>query len=154
MSNDVCSDGLKIGALVSQYNPALINAVQAISHFAWAAAMPDHAWEPLLKDKAFLKRHFPLQSRRFTSAYKYCAERLPILGIPYLPAFADGPFLWLDLSRYLQDDSDEGELNLALRLVNGGIWLETRAADSFQQRGRFRMTLAIPRSEMKLGMER
>ncbi|KAL9108390.1 MAG: hypothetical protein Q9227_006850 [Pyrenula ochraceoflavens] len=153
MSKDFCANGLRIGCLVSQNNRQLLAAVRAISKFAWPCSLADRAWANLLEDDRFLADYFPLLIERLARAYKFCTTYLKELEIPYIPACA-GPFLWVDMSGLLMQQTAHGELDLAWKLVNGGVWLATGQAYSSEKVGNFRLTFAVPEDEMKLGMDR
>ena len=153
MSKDFCSNGIRVGCLVSQHNRELLAAVRAISKFAWSSSLADEAWKNILVDMEFLDSYFPLLIERLTKAYEYCTRQLKRLEIPYTPACA-GPFVWVDMSRLLDQHTAQGEIDLARKLVDGGVWLATGQAYSSEKFGNFRMTFAIPEDEMSLGMKR
>lgn len=88
-----------------------------------------------------------------TDAYAYTTSYLKANGIPYNPASVTS-FIWLDLSRWLKEDSQDAELELNWRMAKGGVWLAMGASFASEKNGNFRLTFASPREELTMGLER
>lgn len=58
------------------------------------------------------------------------------------------------MSKFLPKKPVKGEPELAWNVVGGGVWIPMSKRYSLERYGNFRMTLAVPEDEMKLGMER
>ena len=65
-----------------------------------------------------------------------------------------GPFIWLDLSSFLLQNSLQDERDLAREMIEKGVWLATGEAYRSEEPGYFRMTFAIPEQELELGVQR
>ena len=153
MSKDFCANGVRIGCIISPWNPDMLKAVKSISSFTRPSCMAEQAWLSLLEDQPFLESYFPLFQQRMTSAYNYCTEILKEHTIPYTPVCATS-FIWLDLSAYLHADSVDAEYDLALRLAKGGVWVAMGQSFGSERCGNFRLTFATPEKEMELGLQR
>lgn len=153
MSKDFCSNGLRIGAFISMKNPELHAAMRTISKFAWSSSLADRAWLSLLSDEPFLLEYLLKLVARLTEAYNLCTSVLREMNVPYLPANS-GPFLWINLSGFLQRKTIESERDLAWRMIKAGVWLATGEAYRSEEPGWFRLTFAVPEPEMRLGLER
>lgn len=153
MSKDFCSNGLRIGAFISPENPELHAAMRAISKFAWSSSLADLAWSSLLSDEIFLRGYLMKLTARLTEAYDTCISILHGMNVPYLPANS-GPFLWINLSGFLQRKTIEAERDLAWRMIKAGVWLATGEAYRSEEAGWFRLTFAVPEPDMRLGLER
>lgn len=154
MSKDFCANGIRIGALISPSNGPLMKAFRAVASFTRASQLAEHAWLNLLADSAYLEdTYFPLFQARMTDAYEYATAFLRANSIPYTPASVTS-FIWLDLSRYLRDDSLEAELALNWRMARAGVWLAMGASFASERNGNFRLTFATPREELELGLQR
>ncbi|KAJ9498889.1 hypothetical protein H2202_005566 [Exophiala xenobiotica] len=153
MSKDFCANGTRIGALISPFNPQLMRSFRSVASFTRASQLAEHAWLNLLTDKAWLDWYFPLFQSRMTDAYEYAASFLRDNKISYNPASVTS-FVWLDLSRWLKEDSQDAELELNWRMAKGGVWLAMGASFGSEKNGNFRLTFATPREELKLGLER
>ncbi|KIW49566.1 hypothetical protein PV05_11234 [Exophiala xenobiotica] len=153
MSKDFCANGTRIGALISPFNPQLMRSFRSVASFTRASQLAEHAWLNLLTDKAWLDWYFPLFQSRMTDSYEYTASFLRDHNIPYNPASVTS-FIWLDLSRWIKEDSQDAELELNWRMAKGGVWLAMGASFGSEKNGNFRLTFASPREELKLGLER
>ncbi|KIV80838.1 hypothetical protein PV11_08314 [Exophiala sideris] len=153
MSKDFCANGTRIGALISPFNVQLMRSFRAVASFTRASQLAEHSWLNLITDKLFLETYFPLFRSRMTDAYEFTTSFLKENNIPYNPASVTS-FIWIDLSRYLREDSLDAELELNWRMARGGVWLAMGASFASERNGNFRLTFATPREELKLGLER
>ncbi|KIX06133.1 uncharacterized protein Z518_04107 [Rhinocladiella mackenziei CBS 650.93] len=153
MSKDFCANGLRIGALISPAGGTLLKAFKAVDSFTRASQVAEHAWLNMLTDEPFLERYFPLFRSRMTEAYEFTVSFFKENNILYSPASVTS-FIWIDLSRYLKDDSLEAELELNWRMARGGVWLAMGASFGSEQNGNYRLTFATPREELTLGLNR
>ncbi|KAL2441242.1 putative aminotransferase aclI [Exophiala dermatitidis] len=154
MSKDFCANGTRIGAMISPGpEGALLRSVRAVASFTRASQLAEHAWLNLLTDRPFLDWYFPLFQTRMTEAYEYTVSMLRKNHIPYNPASVTS-FIWIDLSRYLREDTQEAELELNWRMAHAGVWLAMGASFGSERNGYFRLTFATPRDELTLGLDR
>ncbi|KAK6382752.1 hypothetical protein LTS17_003421 [Exophiala oligosperma] len=153
MSKDFCANGTRIGALISPFNTQLMRSFRSVASFTRASQLAEHAWLNMLNDKMWQEWYFPLFQSRMTDAYAYTTSYLKANGIPYNPASVTS-FIWLDLSRWLKEDSQDAELELNWRMAKGGVWLAMGASFASEKNGNFRLTFASPREELTMGLER
>ncbi|KAI9658481.1 MAG: hypothetical protein M1831_003919 [Alyxoria varia] len=153
MSKDFCSNGIRVGAFISQNNARLHAAMRSISKFAWTSSLSDLAWCSILDDQEFLDSYFKLVTSRMTEAYDYCTSAFQNGNISYTVS-SSGPFIWLDLSRFLKPISLQNERELAWKMIEKGVWLAAGEAYRSEAPGFFRMTFALPREELEWGMQR
>lgn len=153
MSKDWCANGIRSGAIISPQNPELMKALATIASYTRASSMAEQAWLNMLEDEEWLASYFPSFTAKMTAAYDYCAKALKENNIPYSPVSATSS-VWLDLSRYLKQDTAEAELELGWKMVHGGVWLGLGQDYCSEKHGNFRLTFTIPKAELKLGMDR
>ncbi|CAD6444866.1 de756cf3-fdae-4bdc-96a2-f8c1af7e431d [Sclerotinia trifoliorum] len=153
MSKDFCSNGLRIGCIISQHNPILHRTVGAITKFAWASSLSDHVWTLMLNDQKFLDYYFSTLSQRMTTAYEICTQQLKEFEISYIPASC-GPFIWIDLRSYLTSPTIEAERILSWKMLKFGIWLATGEAFASEEPGWYRITFAMSEENLRFGMNR
>ncbi|OAG35288.1 hypothetical protein AYO21_10559 [Fonsecaea monophora] len=154
MSKDFCANGIRVGALISPAaNGTVMRCFRAVASFSRASQLAEHAWLNLLKDRPFLDTYFPLLQQRMTDAYEFTTAFLRQHDIPYTKASVTS-FIWVDLSRYLREDSVEAELELNWKMAHGGVWLAMGASFASEKNGNFRITFATPREELSMGLER
>lgn len=153
MSKDFCSNGLKIGCVISPFNNHMLKAFKTITNFTRPSQLAEHAWENVLSDQSFLDYYFAELQRRMSDAYTYTTSRLKENGITYSPASVSS-FLWVDLSEYLEEDSEDAELALNWKMAEAGVWIAMGASFGSQKHGNYRITFATPREELELGLNR
>ena len=153
MSKDFCANGIRIGALISPSNGKVMKAFRAVASFTRASQLAEHAWLNLLTDRRFQRWYFPVLQQRMTDAYEFTTSFLRKYHIPYNMASVTS-FIWIDLSRYLQEDTVEAELELNWKMAHGGVWLAMGASFASEKNGNFRITFATPREELTMGLER
>ncbi|KAG4027206.1 hypothetical protein MFRU_032g00720 [Monilinia fructicola] len=153
MSKDFCSNGLRIGCIISQHNPTLHRTLGAISKFAWASSLSDHVWATMLNDQKFLDYYFSTLGQRMAIAYEICTRRLKESEITYIPASC-GPFVWIDLRSYLASPTIEAERILSWKMLKSGIWLATGEAFASEEPGWYRITFAMGEKDLRFGMDR
>ncbi|KIW73083.1 hypothetical protein, variant 2 [Phialophora macrospora] len=153
MSKDFCANGVRIGAVISPSNGRVLKAFRAVASFTRASQLAEHAWLNLLNDKPFQKWYFPLLQQRMTDSYEFTTSYLRRHSIPYNKASVTS-FIWIDLSRYLREDSVEAEIELNWKMAHGGVWVAMGASFASERNGNFRITFATPRQELSMGLER
>lgn len=153
MSKDFCANGIRIGCLISPFNADMIPAFKSITGFTRPSQLAEQVWLNILKDRSFMQWYFPELRNRMADSYRYTTERLKKHYIPYSAA-CFSPCLWIDLSRYLADDSEEAELSLDWRLAKAKVWIAMGATFGSERHGNYRITFATPREELKLGLDR
>lgn len=153
MSKDFCANGIRIGALISPSQGQVMKAFRSVASFTRASQLAEHAWLNLLADRPFQAWYFPLLQQRMTDAYEFTTSFLREHDIPYNKASVTS-FIWIDLSRYLKEDTVEAELDLNWRMAHGGVWLAMGASFASEKNGNFRITFATPRKELAMGLER
>ncbi|ETN44730.1 uncharacterized protein HMPREF1541_10400 [Cyphellophora europaea CBS 101466] len=154
LSKDFCANGLRIGCVASPSNPRLVRALRSIASFTRASQLAEHAWLNLLTDTPWQATYFPELQRRMRGAYEYVTGLLREEGVPYGPASVSS-FLWVDLRRYLAEQSWEAEVALNWRLAREGkVWVAAGGSFGAEAPGWGRITFATPREELRDGMGR
>ena len=153
MSKDFGANGIRIGSLISPYNKELLSAFKSIAGFTRPSQLAEHVWLNILSDPGFLPWYFPEMRRRLAEAYNYTTKRLSEHNIPY-EAASSGVCVWVDLSRYLEHDTEDAELALDWRLAKAKVWIAMGATFAAEKHGHYRITFATPRKELQLGLDR
>lgn len=153
LSKDFCANGVRIGCIISPSNPQLLKAFKSITDFTRASQLAEHVWLNLLNDEPFQADYFLELQRRMTDAYNYTTQELKKRGIPYSPASVSS-FLWIDLNKYLEEDSEDAELDLNWRMAKAKVWIAMGAMFGSERHGNYRLTFATPRKELELGLSR
>ena len=153
-SKDFAMSGLRIG-IVHSLNKAFmkglgnVNIPHMVSNFTqWLVGA-------MLKNTDFIEEYILENKKRLTQSYKLMVTTLRKHDIPYVPS-RGGFFLWMDLSKYLYEDSDHGEKQLWLDLYeNTGVLLTPGIGFQHQKKGLFRIVYtAISFAHLEIAMDR
>ena len=158
MSKDLCANGIRIGALITPFNPTLYRAFRSIATFTRPSHLAEVAWLSLLRatvPTGSWSEYFGILASRLTESYNYTTSILNQHFIPYAPASSTS-FIWLNLSRYLvQPSTFQAELDLNLRMAHEArIWLAAGQSFGAEEFGWYRLTFASPREELEEGLKR
>jgi 1-aminocyclopropane-1-carboxylate synthase len=93
----------------------------------------------LLGDHAFMTGYVSMNQERLTQSYALAVEALRRGGVPYVPS-RGSLFLWIDLSEFLADDSEEAEMRLWRDLFDAtGVLLTPGVGFGHTKHGLFRV---------------
>ena len=109
----------------------------------------------VLQDKVFLKHYIAENQRLLTNSYAIVIEVLRRKEIPYVPA-KGSLFVWVDLSKYLTNNSQQSEDKFWLKLYNEtGILLTPGNGFGHSKNGYFRIVYpCVSASDLRIAMKR
>ncbi len=154
LSKDFAMSGLRFG-IIHSLNQDLMNAFRngniphmVSNHTQWMIG-------ELFKRDNFLEKYIQENKKQVTSSYKEVVKTLRRIGLPYVPA-RGSLFIWADLSRYLGQDTDQGQEDLWIEIYKKtGVLLTPGAGFGHQKKGLFRIVhSALPTSHLKVAMEK
>jgi len=153
-SKDFSMSGLRFGVLHT-LNESLLegyanaNLPHLVSnHTQWMVA-------EMLKDHDFLKAFTAENQTLLTRSYKRVVQALDQLHTPYIPAHGS-LFVWADLSRFLAEDSDQGQEQLWLDIFrHTGLLLTPGEGFGHKKKGLFRIVFtAVPYEHLQVAMDK
>lgn len=153
-SKDLGISGFRVGLLHSLNEQLLaayenLNLTHSVSnHTQWVLQL-------LLNDAEFMARFVAQNQERLTQAYVTVVECLRRIRVPYVPS-RGSHFVWIDLSEFLPEDSENGELALWRSLYERtGVLLTPGAGFGHTKRGLFRVVFpCLSASELPVAMDR
>ncbi|MCK5004082.1 MAG: aminotransferase class I/II-fold pyridoxal phosphate-dependent enzyme [Candidatus Aminicenantes bacterium] len=154
LSKDFAMSGLRFG-IVHSLNQDFMNAFRngniphmVSNHTQWMIG-------ELFKRNDFLEDYIQENKKQVTTSYKEVVKTLKKIGVPYVPA-RGSLFIWTDLSKYLKEDTDQGQEDLWISIYkNTGVLLTPGAGFGHQKKGLFRIVhSALPTSHLKVAMEK
>lgn len=157
-SKDWGSNGLRIGALISQHNPALVSALESACLLMKVSSAADATWCSLLLNLRKRDEYITLNQAALREAYDYATTWLESHAIPYRPSSA-GHFVFCDFRKFLPALGDgfgewDREGALADKLVAHGVNLARGAAYGHTEPGWFRLTFTLRADLFELGLRR
>ncbi|KAJ1713088.1 hypothetical protein AFGD_005265 [Aspergillus flavus] len=152
MSKDFGATGLRIGCLISQYNPAFLASAEGISLFNFPSSLADKAATALLMNDEYVDNLVALNRHRLAGSYRYVTEFLRSHQIPFRESNA-AFFVWINLaaavrSPYRSDDEIMAKLRAKKVYITSG---QTYASE---EAGWFRLCIAHPREVLEEGLRR
>ena len=97
MSKDFGANGIRVGALISQYNIDLHKALVAVGLYTSVSSLSDYVSVKLLEDEDWLQSYFPENQRRLSDSFTKMARWCQNNGINYAKGVTAGFFIWVDL---------------------------------------------------------
>ncbi len=154
MSKDMGASGFRVGVVYSFNYPFLeafnnLNAPHMVSnHTQWL-------FQQVLGDHDFMEKYIQHNQAALTESYLVVIRSLRKLQIPYAPA-RGSLFVWLDLSEYLSEQSQEAENKFWMDVYKKtGILLTPGEGFGHSKRGQFRLVYScVTKEELEVAMER
>ncbi|MEM1010409.1 MAG: aminotransferase class I/II-fold pyridoxal phosphate-dependent enzyme, partial [Myxococcota bacterium] len=146
MSKDLCSSGMRLGALYSQNERLRMACIINNSMFGWASRVAEWPVISLLSDFGWVDSFIAENNRRLREAYERSVEVLEKLNVPYVPASA-GFFILADFRRFLPEATKEAEHELFLKLWDAKVVVTPSAEFFASSYGFFRICFAAAKAE-------
>ncbi|KAK6538739.1 hypothetical protein TWF694_010313 [Orbilia ellipsospora] len=177
MSKDFCANGMRMGCLISPWNPTIVMASFAVGIFQWPSSLADIAWRTILTDEKYLDDFIEKNQKKLGDHYTILTNWFKKHDIPYVDGSNAGFFVWVDLRRYLAKvklpPGDDGKIPgghtnipgqpegaqkrdkmLWDKMVDGGVYVGTAEMFYGEEHGWYRFSFSTVREEMELGLKR
>ncbi len=110
LSKDWCASGLRVGCLYSE-NHYLQEALNSLAPMGGVSNYQQYILADVLSDVQWTRDFIARNSKELHLSYETLTKGLDGLGIEYVPAKA-GIFVWVDMRKFLPENSWEGEKQL------------------------------------------
>lgn len=112
-------------------------------------------FQKVLEDHDFVDKYIQINQTLLTESYLVAVKTFRKLNIPYVPA-AGSLFVWIDLSEFLSEQSQEAENQFWLELYQEtGILLTPGEGFGHSKRGQFRVVFpCLPKEDLEVAMGR
>jgi len=152
---DFGASGWKCGAIISQANRLLVNALNAALIFKPVSTLSEAAFTTILSDRAFWEPFLAESTRRVSAALEKVVEWCRFHSIPFTPSYA-GQFMVLDLAHLVEkfDGGDiEAKKDAAVEAMRkAGVWMTPTGKDQYP--ARFRIVFVLPPATLQLAFHR
>ncbi|TIA93125.1 hypothetical protein E3P99_00268 [Wallemia hederae] len=161
-SKDFASNGLRIGAMISQHNKDLVSAMTSSSVLMKLSSASDVLWLSVLTNKEYLKYYIVENQRRLSESYEKVTGWCRRVGIPYEKACA-GFFFLIDLRGFLPSRNEKGEVlnsdeeklgELNSRLLKNKVLFNPGTSYHHRIIGYFRLTHTLYPHTQDLALQR
>ncbi|OAL54267.1 1-aminocyclopropane-1-carboxylate synthase [Pyrenochaeta sp. DS3sAY3a] len=152
LSKDFGATGLRIGCLVSQFNPLFMKSLESFSLFNFPSSLADGVIACLLSNEAYTQRYVSTYRKRLAESYahttKFCREH----GIPYKEANA-ALFLMINLGAVVQDKTlTDHDISAILRTKK--VYITAGSGYRTEHPGWFRVVIAHSMPVLDEGLNR
>jgi aspartate/methionine/tyrosine aminotransferase len=110
MSKDFGANGIRLGAVISQRNPALLAALEPLGLYSYISSVTDHIACNILEDDDWTRQYIDENRRGLANNYRIAAQWARENHIEYAQNVNAGFFLWVNLGlTYRQNAAAKGE---------------------------------------------
>lgn len=154
MSKDMGASGFRVGVVYSQ-NQAFIEAFNNLNAPHMVSNHTQWLFQQVLGDHDFMEKYIQHNQKALTESYLVVIRSLRKLKVPYAPA-RGSLFVWLDLSEFLQDQSQEVENAFWMDVYEKtGVLLTPGEGFGHSKRGQFRLVYScVSKNEIEVAMKR
>ncbi|KAL7893487.1 pyridoxal phosphate-dependent transferase [Trichoderma sp. SZMC 28014] len=159
MSKDFGANGIRLGAVISQANQSLHDALIPVSLYSSASSLSEHVTANILDDHDWVESYIAENKRRLAQQYKSAVSWAKSQGIRYRPGVHAAFFLWVDLGSFytsLHPDAATDDLNktIATALLKHRVFLASGTAFGSEEPGWFRIVFSHPEPYLQEGLGR
>ncbi|KAK1849664.1 ACC synthase [Colletotrichum chrysophilum] len=160
MSKDFGANGLRIGAVISQSNPALHKALVAVALYSSPSSASDHIAANILEDEKWSDSLIQENRTRLARRYQLIVRWANSYGIPFAPGTNAAFFLWADLGsvwkRHNPGTVTDKELDdfLIKLFLDHKVYVSSGKDFGSERAGWFRIVFSQDEVQLLTGLER
>jgi len=159
MSKDFSANGLRIGAIISQSNSTLHQALVPVALFSSSSSAADHITANILEDDLWLEDYVQENSRLLSQHYTFVVNWARSNGIEYYAGANAAFFIILNLGKVFQARHTEmtaldAERTINTLLLKEKVFLVAGEDFGSEKPGWFRITFSYPKDWITEGLQR
>ena len=159
MSKDFGANGLRLGAIVSQYNPELHAALVPVALYSSVSSISDHVSANILEDAAWVKDYIDENRRKLGERYEVVTSWARENGIAYAPGVNAAFFLWVDLGKAYRSRNANAQIDslddvVMSALLKHKVFLASGKQFGSERPGWFRIVFAHDFNYLQRGLQR
>lgn len=153
-SKDLGISGFRIG-LTHSFNADFIAGYRNAGLSHGISNYTQWVLQEVLEDLDFMEKFIAASQAALTQSYLTVVRHLNAMNIPYNPSYGS-LFVWMDMSAFLQEETEHGQHELWLEIFEEtGILLTPGAGFGHSKKGLFRMVItSIDYKALDVAMER
>ncbi|CCO36081.1 1-aminocyclopropane-1-carboxylate synthase-like protein 1 Short=ACC synthase-like protein 1 [Rhizoctonia solani AG-1 IB] len=154
-TKDFGSSGLKLGSLISQYNPDLLTSVRRAVQAVPVGSATDALFTQVLGDVEFREWFLEENRKRLAIAFERVGDWCTFHKLPFVPASA-GVFFIVDLDPVLPPAPTPYERAVKgfQKMRDAGVYLVPTSISEDPVGTRYRMTFTLPPDTMAIALRR
>ncbi|RAL02992.1 putative aminotransferase [Aspergillus ibericus CBS 121593] len=162
MSKDFGANGIRLGVIISQSNPVLLEAIKGVSLYTYSSSISEHLAAIVLEDDDFTTRYIQLNRQKLAESYAFAATYLKDHGIEYAAGANAAFFLWVNLGKKYRELHPEETANLGDEisdkvmqlLLQRKVFLASGFLFGSEKSGWFRIVFTHPREYLEEALRR
>lgn len=159
MSKDFGANGIRIGSIISQSNPALHYSFVLPSIYSSISSLSDHVTASLLEDEGWVDSYIQKNCELLSKQHKRAVSWAKDNNVPYSPGVNAAFFLWVDLgSAYKANHPDQTiddiDKTVSKALLDNRVFLSAGKDFGCEQPGWFRIVFSHPDDFLLTGLNR
>jgi aspartate/methionine/tyrosine aminotransferase len=169
-SKDFGANGIRLGMVISQANPAMLMAMQTCGLYSSPSSLTENAAMAILSDTGFVFSYINTNQERLSSAFAFAVDVLRKHDIEHMPGANAAFFLWINLGKkFLEnakgkslpeganiDDEEAHKITQVIfdRLMEKKVFLVLGDAAGAEQPGWFRLVFTQAPELVEEGVKR
>jgi aspartate/methionine/tyrosine aminotransferase len=109
-SKDFGANGIRLGMVISQANPAMLMAMQTCGLYSSPSSLTENAAMAILSDTTFVSSYIKKNQERLSSAFAFAVGILRERGIEHMPGANAAFFLWINLGKKFLENAKDNSL--------------------------------------------
>jgi aspartate/methionine/tyrosine aminotransferase len=175
LSKDFGANGLRIGCVISQHNPAMVSTLRAHGICTFPSSPSDHIACNILENDEWTDWYIEENQTRLSQNYALTIKFLKDHDVPYYPASNAACFVWVDLGAAVRhrkfskngmalkdlrlDDCDSNEYaeitaDIMSKLLAQKVFLARGERFGSERPGWFRIVFSLPKEYLENGLGR
>jgi aspartate/methionine/tyrosine aminotransferase len=160
ISKDFGANGLRLGAIISQNNPGLHQALVPPSLYTSSSSISDHVVANILEDDAWIDEYIAQNRKKLAESYEHVVQWARNHGIEYAPGVNAAFFLWVNLGKaYCKThasglDSENIDQTVNGLLIKHKVFLASGIQFGSEEPGWFRIVFTQRRDHLDEGLRR
>lgn len=161
MSKDFGANGLRLGYIISQHNPAFLKALVEVCIYSYSCSVAEIIAANILEDDAWVDRFLETNRKRLSENHSFVVQFLNKHNIPYSPGSNAAFFLWANLGeaysrRNANRDNGDDDVTKKIMglLLQNKVFLASGANFGAELPGVFRIVFSQPKPYLEEALKR
>lgn len=159
MSKDFGANGIRLGAIISQHNPAFHSSLVPVGIYSSPSGISDHVTANILDDTEWVDAYIAENQRILQENFELVASWAKESGIVYAPGANAAFFLWVNLGRAYHErhperQSEDITVTVMRALLEKKVFLASGKQFGSEQPGWFRIVFSNRRDLLHEGLKR
>ncbi|KAK6078408.1 ACC synthase [Seiridium cupressi] len=159
ISKDFGASGIRVGAVISQHNPAFHDSLVPVGLLSAPSSIADHIAANILDDRVWVRNYIAENRVRLQEHYELATHWARQHDIPYAPGANAALFLWVNLGevyrlRHPERSFRDTSQDIMDALLAERVFLASGKEFGSEEPGWFRIVFSNQKQLLQMGLER